>query len=44
MREGPVAFGQALVARLKKFQGNDALRDDETVVLLQRQAEVGQVV
>jgi serine phosphatase RsbU (regulator of sigma subunit) len=37
--EGPVAFGQALVAGLKKFQGTGPQRDDETLVLLQRQAE-----
>jgi sigma-B regulation protein RsbU (phosphoserine phosphatase) len=37
--EGPVAFGHALVARLKAFQGSGPQRDDETLVLLQRQAE-----
>jgi sigma-B regulation protein RsbU (phosphoserine phosphatase) len=40
--EGPVAFGQALVARLKTFRGNGPQRDDETHVLLQRQTETGQ--
>ena len=37
--EGPVTFGQALVARLERFRGNRPQRDDETVVLLQRQTE-----
>jgi len=40
--EGPVAFGHALVARLKGFQGSSPQRDDETLVLLQRQTEIGQ--
>ncbi|MFZ0960325.1 MAG: PP2C family protein-serine/threonine phosphatase [Terriglobia bacterium] len=40
--EGPVAFGHALVAKLKRFQGSGPQRDDETLVLLQRQAEIGQ--
>jgi sigma-B regulation protein RsbU (phosphoserine phosphatase) len=35
--EGPVAFGHALVARLKEFQGSGPQRDDETLVLIQRQ-------
>jgi sigma-B regulation protein RsbU (phosphoserine phosphatase) len=39
--KGPVAFGHALVARLRKFQGSGPQRDDETLVLLQRQAEIG---
>jgi sigma-B regulation protein RsbU (phosphoserine phosphatase) len=37
--EGPAAFGDALVARLKKFRGNGPQRDDETLVVLQRQTE-----
>jgi sigma-B regulation protein RsbU (phosphoserine phosphatase) len=37
--EGPAAFGDALVARLKKFRGNGPQRDDETLVVLQRQSE-----
>ena len=41
---GPVAFGHALVTRLKGFRGNAPQRDDETVVLLQRQSGNGQVV
>jgi serine phosphatase RsbU (regulator of sigma subunit) len=41
--QGPVAFGNALVERLKGFQGNGPQRDDETVVLIQRQAEIGQL-
>jgi len=41
--QGPVAFGHALVARLKAFQGNGAQRDDETLILLQRQTKIGQV-
>jgi sigma-B regulation protein RsbU (phosphoserine phosphatase) len=40
--EGPAAFGHALVERLKKFRGSGAQRDDETVVVLQRQTEIGQ--
>jgi sigma-B regulation protein RsbU (phosphoserine phosphatase) len=42
--DGPVAFGQGLVEGLTSFRGKAPQRDDETVVLLQRQAEVGQVV
>jgi sigma-B regulation protein RsbU (phosphoserine phosphatase) len=42
LNEGPAAFGHALVARLKEFQGGAPQRDDETLVLLQRQAESGQ--
>jgi sigma-B regulation protein RsbU (phosphoserine phosphatase) len=38
---GPVAFGHALVARLRKFQGSGPQRDDETLVLLQRQTNSG---
>jgi len=34
--EGPVAFGHALGARLKRFRGGAAQRDDETLVVLQR--------
>jgi len=41
--EGPVAFGHALVARLKRFQGNAPQHDDETLVLIQRQAGIEQV-
>ena len=37
--KGPVAFGQALVAGLKSFRGRAPQRDDETLVLIQRQAE-----
>jgi sigma-B regulation protein RsbU (phosphoserine phosphatase) len=35
--EGPAAFGHALVAGLKGFQGSGPQRDDETIVLIQRQ-------
>ena len=42
-REEPVGFGRALVARLKRFQGSGAQRDDQTLVLIQRQAENGQL-
>jgi sigma-B regulation protein RsbU (phosphoserine phosphatase) len=41
--DGPVAFGHALVARLKRFQENGTQRDDETLVLIQRQTGVEQV-
>lgn len=41
--EGPVSFGHALVAGLKKFQGNARQRDDETLVVIQRRAGIGQV-
>jgi sigma-B regulation protein RsbU (phosphoserine phosphatase) len=41
--EGPVAFGHALAARLKRFQGNGPQRDDETLVLIQRQTELSQI-
>jgi sigma-B regulation protein RsbU (phosphoserine phosphatase) len=41
--EGPVAFGQALVARLKGFQGIGPQRDDETLIVLQRQPGNGQL-
>jgi len=40
--EGPAAFGHVLAARLKRFRGNGPQRDDETLVLLQRQAGIGQ--
>ena len=40
--EGPVAFGHALVARLKRFQGSRPQRDDETLVLIQRQTDMQQ--
>jgi len=36
----PVAFGHALAARLKRFQGNRPQHDDETLVVIQRQAEI----
>jgi phosphoserine phosphatase RsbU/P len=42
-REGPVAFGQALAAKLKAFQGNGPQRDDETLVVIQRQPKTGQI-
>src|SRR5213594_1657385 len=38
--EGPVAFGHALVARLEEFRGSGPRRDDETLVVLQRQIEI----
>jgi phosphoserine phosphatase RsbU/P len=38
--EGPVAFGQALVERLKGFRGSGRQRDDETLVVLQRQTGI----
>jgi sigma-B regulation protein RsbU (phosphoserine phosphatase) len=41
--QGPVAFGHALVARLKRFQGSRPQRDDETLVLIQRQTGIEQV-
>jgi len=34
---GPTAFGQALVAQLSGFRGSGSQRDDETIVLIQRQ-------
>ena len=40
--QGPVAFGHALVARLKRFQGSRPQRDDETFVLIQRQTGIAQ--
>ena len=43
LREGPVAFGHALAAGLKGFQGNGPQLDDETLVLIQRQTGIGQV-
>lgn len=42
--EGPVAFGKALAGGLEGFRGKAPQRDDETIVLLQRHAEIGQVV
>jgi sigma-B regulation protein RsbU (phosphoserine phosphatase) len=36
--EGPAAFGEALAARVKMFQGGGPQRDDETLVVVQRQA------
>jgi len=39
-REGPVALGHALAEKLKKFRGSGPQRDDETLVLLQRQTEI----
>jgi hypothetical protein len=39
----PVAFGHALAARLKRFQGSRPQRDDETLVLIQRQTGIEQV-
>jgi phosphoserine phosphatase RsbU/P len=39
-REGPVAFGHALAGELERFRGGGPRRDDETLVLLQRQCEV----
>jgi sigma-B regulation protein RsbU (phosphoserine phosphatase) len=41
--EGPVAFGPALAAAVKMFQGSGPRRDDETLVLIQRQAEIRQI-
>jgi sigma-B regulation protein RsbU (phosphoserine phosphatase) len=41
--EGPVAFGQALMGGFQRFRGNAPQRDDETLVLLQRQAAIGQI-
>jgi len=41
--QGPVAFGHAVVARLKRFQGSRPQRDDETLVLIQRQTGIEQV-
>jgi sigma-B regulation protein RsbU (phosphoserine phosphatase) len=37
--EGPVAFGRALAEGVKKFQGSGHQRDDETLVLIQRQTK-----
>jgi sigma-B regulation protein RsbU (phosphoserine phosphatase) len=42
-QEGPVAFGRALVARLKAFRATAPQRDDETLVLIQRQGTIGQI-
>jgi phosphoserine phosphatase RsbU/P len=41
--KGPVAFGHALVTRLKRFRGSGSQRDDETLVVLQRQTGIEQV-
>jgi hypothetical protein len=41
--EGPVAFGHALVARLKRSQGSRPQRDDEALVLIQRQTGIEQI-
>ena len=38
--KGPVAFGHALVATLKGFRGSRPPRDDETIVLIQRQTGI----
>jgi phosphoserine phosphatase RsbU/P len=38
--EGPVAFGHALIAKLKRFRGSVPQRDDETLVVLQRQTGI----
>jgi sigma-B regulation protein RsbU (phosphoserine phosphatase) len=38
--EGPIAFGHALVARLIRFRGTAPQRDDETLMVLQRQAGI----
>ncbi len=40
--ERTVAFGHALVARLKRFRGSGPQRDDETLVVLQRLTEIEQ--
>jgi phosphoserine phosphatase RsbU/P len=37
LQKGPVAFGHSLVAELKRFRGSGPRRDDETIVVLQRQ-------
>jgi hypothetical protein len=37
-----VAFGQALVARLRKYRGGDAQSDGETLVLNKYQAKAGE--
>jgi sigma-B regulation protein RsbU (phosphoserine phosphatase) len=42
-QEGPVAFGNAPVARLKRFRGSGRQRDDETLVLIQRQTGIEQI-
>jgi phosphoserine phosphatase RsbU/P len=41
--EGPAAFGHALVAGLQRFRGGGTQRDDETLVVLQRQTGIEQV-
>jgi sigma-B regulation protein RsbU (phosphoserine phosphatase) len=40
LRMGPAAFGHALIEGLAKFRGTGARRDDETLVLLQRQTGI----
>jgi len=40
--KGPVAFGHSLVAKLKGFRGSEPQRDDETIVLIQRQTGIEQ--
>ncbi len=39
---GPAAFGKGLIAKLKGFRGSGAQRDDETIVLIQRQTGIAQ--
>jgi sigma-B regulation protein RsbU (phosphoserine phosphatase) len=39
---GPTGFGQALVANLNRFRGSGPQRDDETIVLIQRQTGIKQ--
>jgi serine phosphatase RsbU (regulator of sigma subunit) len=38
--DGPVTFGHALMAKLQRFRGSGPQRDDETLVLIQRQTEI----
>jgi hypothetical protein len=40
--EGPVTFGHALVGSLERFRGSAPQRDDETLVVLQRQIGIEQ--
>ncbi len=42
-REGPVAFGHALLATLQRFRGSAPQRDDETLAVLQRQTGIERV-
>jgi len=35
-RDGPAAFGQAVVEKLRQFRGSGPQRDDETLMLIQR--------